>query len=141
MIDLFTYGSLMCSDIINKVAGCRLDFCQARLNGYFRSNIRDKEYPGISPRSGAMVPGVLYLDLSPEAIERLDVFEGELYRRQVVEVVTEHHGFVKAMTYVIKPQHRDLLTNVEWDFNYFLAFGKKKFEETYFGFQDCQGIE
>jgi gamma-glutamylcyclotransferase (GGCT)/AIG2-like uncharacterized protein YtfP len=138
MIDLFTYGSLMCSDIMIKVTGCQLDCCQARLKEYYRSNIRNKEYPGITPRSGAMVTGVLYLDLSPEAIERLDVFEGELYQRQFVEVVTEHHGVLKAMTYVIKPQYRDLLTDEEWSFTYFLAVGKKRFEETYFGFQDCR---
>jgi gamma-glutamylcyclotransferase (GGCT)/AIG2-like uncharacterized protein YtfP len=136
MINLFTYGSLMCSDIMVKVAGCQADSSPALLNNYFRSNIRDREYPGITPRPGTMVTGVLYLNLSSEAIQRLDTFEGELYQRQFVEVVTEHHGMLKAMTYVIKPQYRDLLTDEEWSFTYFLAVGKKRFEETYFGFQD-----
>lgn len=138
MINLFTYGSLMCSDIMFKVAGCQSDFSSACLNNYFRSNIRDKEYPGITARSGTMVTGVLYLNLSSEAIQRLDVFEGELYQRHFVEVVTEHQGAIEAMTYVIKPQYRDLLTDEEWSFDYFLAVGKKRFEETYFGFQDCR---
>lgn len=137
MINLFTYGSLMCIDIMTKVAGCQADSSPARLNNYFRSNIRDREYPGITPRPGTMVTGVLYLNLSSEAIQRLDVFEGELYQRQFVEVVTEHQGILKAMTYVIKPRYSDLLTDEEWSFDYFLAVGKKKFEETYFGFQDC----
>jgi gamma-glutamylcyclotransferase (GGCT)/AIG2-like uncharacterized protein YtfP len=136
MVNLFTYGSLMCSDIMFKVAGCRVDFSQASLNNFFRSKIRDKEYPGIVPQTGALVPGILYFDLSPEAIKRLDIFEGELYRRQEVEVITENHGSATAMTYVVKPQYRDLLTDEEWSFSYFLAFGKKKFEETYLGFQD-----
>lgn len=141
MINLFTYGSLMCSDIMTRVAGCQAEFSPARLNNYFRSNIRDREYPGITPRPGTMVTGALYLNLSPEAIQRLDVFEGELYQRKIVEVVTEHHKILKAMTYVIKPQYRDLLTDEEWNFNYFLAVGKKRFEETYFGFQDCREKE
>lgn len=137
MTNLFTYGSLMCNDIMIKVAGCQADFSPARLNNFFRSNIRDREYPGITPRSGAVVAGVIYHNLSFEAIQRLDAFEGELYQRQSVEVVTERHGILKVMTYVIKPQYKDLLTDEEWSFNYFLAVGKKRFEETYFGFQDC----
>ncbi len=138
MINLFTYGSLMCSDIMIKVAGCRADFSPARLNNFFRSNIREREYPGITPRPGTMVTGVLYLNLSSEAIQRLDVFEGELYERQSVEIDTEHHGILKAMTYVIRPQYQYLLTDEEWSFNSFLAVGKKKFEKTYFGFQGCR---
>lgn len=136
MINLFTYGSLMCSDIMFKVADCRVDFTQATLSNFFRSKIRNKEYPGIVPQPGAMIPGVLYFDLSIEAINRLDVFEGELYRRENVEVITENHGSTTAMTYVITPQYRNLLTNKEWSFTYFLAVGKKKFEASYLGFQD-----
>jgi gamma-glutamylcyclotransferase (GGCT)/AIG2-like uncharacterized protein YtfP len=136
MINLFTYGSLMCSDIMFKVAGFRVDFSQANLNNFFRSKIRDEEYPGIVPQMGYQVPGVLYFDLSHETMKRLDIFEGELYRRQEVDVIIENHGSATAMTYVVKPQFRDLLTAEEWSFSYFLAFGKKKFEETYLGFQD-----
>lgn len=126
----------MCSDIMFKVAHCRVDVTQATLSNFFRSKIRDKEYPGIVPQPGAMVPGVLYFDLSTEAIRRLDVFEGELYRREDVEVITGNHGSATAMTYVIKPQYRDLLTDKEWSFTYFLAVGKEKFEASYLGFQE-----
>lgn len=136
MINLFTYGSLMCSDIMFRVAGCEAHFSPASLNNHFRSNIRDREYPGITPRPGYIVTGVLYFNLSSEAIQRLDAFEGKLYRREFVEVVAEQHRVIEAMTYVIKPQYRDLLTDEEWSFNYFLAVGKKRFEETYVGFQD-----
>lgn len=136
MTKLFTYGSLMCSDIMFKVAGCQLDFREAILNNFFRSKVQDQEYPGILPRQNASVPGILYFDLSLEAINHLDVFEGELYQQQEVEVITENQGPTTAMTYVIKPQYRQILTGEEWNFNYFLAFGKKKFQETYFGFQE-----
>ena len=40
------------------------------------------------------------------------------------------------MTYVIQPQYRELLTDEEWSFTDFLNDGKRKFEETYFGFQE-----
>jgi gamma-glutamylcyclotransferase (GGCT)/AIG2-like uncharacterized protein YtfP len=136
MNNLFTYGSLMCSDIMFKVAGCRADFTPAILLNFFRSRIINQEYPGIVPQSGTTVPGVLYLNLSTEAIKRLDAFEGELYRREEIEVITETYNSVTAMTYVIKPQHSTLLTNEEWSFSSFLSSGKKKFEQSYLGFQD-----
>jgi gamma-glutamylcyclotransferase (GGCT)/AIG2-like uncharacterized protein YtfP len=136
MINLFTYGSLMCSDIMFKAAGCKMQFSQALLSNFFRSKIRNEEYPGIIPQSGAKVAGVVYFNLPIEAIKRLDVFEGEFYGRQEEVVITENHQSIIAMTYVIKPQYRDLLTGEEWIFTDFLADGKRKFEETYFGFQD-----
>jgi len=135
MINLFTYGSLMCSDIMYKVAGCRFESDQAILNDFYRSKIQNEEYPGIVPQSGSKVSGVLYLALSPEALQRLDLFEGELYQRQEVGVLSENHGRVRAMTYVIKPGYGDLLTGETWSFNHFLAVGKKKFQASYLGFQ------
>ncbi len=126
----------MCSDIMFKVAGCRADFTQGTLINFFRSRIIKQEYPGIVPQPGARVHGVLYLNLSAEAIERLDTFEGDLYKREEIEVITQTHSSVTAMTYVIKPQYIELLTNEEWSFSDFLSFGKKKFEDSYLGFQD-----
>ena len=136
MINLFTYGSLMCSDIMSRVAGCKTDCTQASLNNFFRSKIQSREYPGIIPQQGARVPGVLYFDISAEALERLDVFEGEMYQRQEVEVINDKNDSVTAMTYIIKPQYRDILTDKEWSFSEFLTVGKEKFEESYFGFQE-----
>ncbi len=134
MINLFTYGSLMCSDIFSRVAGCQPDFTQASLHNFFRSKIQSREYPGIVPQPESSVPGVIYFDLRSTALERLDAFEGELYKRQEVQVSGEHHELITAMTYVIKPRYRDLLTDEPWSFKNFLAVGKANFEETYFGF-------
>lgn len=136
MINLFTYGSLMCSDIMSKVAGHQTNFTKATLKNFFCSKIRDREYPGIIPQTGTLVSGVLYYNLESEAIRRLDVFEGEMYLRQDVDVITDKDGWTKAMTYVIKPQHINLLTGEEWNFEDFLTTGKENFKETYFGFQD-----
>ncbi|MGB3211458.1 MAG: gamma-glutamylcyclotransferase family protein [Desulforhopalus sp.] len=136
MHNLFTYGSLMCNDIMSTVAACQNSTCQATLNDFFRSKIREEEYPGIVPQPGSVVDGVLYLDLCDDAIKRLDVFEGELYQRQEVTVITEEGSTVAAMTYVIKPRYRELLTDQQWSFTEFLAVGKKRFEKSYFGFGD-----
>lgn len=128
----------MCSDIMFKVAGHQLEFTSANLSNFFRSKIRNRDYPGIIAQPGALVPGVLYFCLSKEAIRRLDVFEGEMYQRQDVEVITEKDDSASAMTYVIKPQYKELLDNKEWSFTDFLTVGKEKFEETYLGFQNIK---
>ena len=92
MINLFTYGSLMCGDIMFKAAGCKLQYSQALLSNFFRSKIHNEEYPGIIPKPGCTVAGVIYFDLSPEAIKRLDLFEGELYERREEVVLTKNQS-------------------------------------------------
>lgn len=135
MQNLFTYGSLMCDDIMGKVAGCRTDGRQAILKDYFRLKIRGEEYPGLVARPGTEVQGVLYLGLPAEAIKRLDTFEGNLYARQEVRVITDRGDPCKAMVYVIKPRYRHLLSDEEWSFAHFLAVGKTQFEGAYLGFR------
>lgn len=138
MINLFTYGSLMCSDIMFSVADTRLEYTEAVLKDFFRSKIRNEEYPGIIPQPGALVTGVLYFNLPLPAICRLDLFEGEFYARQKVLVATKKSHSTEAMTYIVKPQYRDILTNQEWSYEHFLTSGKKKFLHAYFGFDDIK---
>lgn len=135
MTNLFTYGSLMCADIMHRVAGCRAQSAEAVLMAFHRSKIIREEYPGIVPRPESKVSGVLYFRLPDEAIRRLDIFEGELYARQEVEVILPEHGVCHAMTYVIKPRYRDRLSDEEWSYAHFLAVGKARFEKDYFGFE------
>lgn len=134
MTHLFTYGSLMCGDIMQRVAGCRAQSTEAVLHDFFRSGIHREDYPGIVPRPGATVAGVLYLNLPAEAVRRLDVFEGKLYERREVEAVSPEYGVCPAMAYVFKDCYRDRLTNTEWSYAQFLATGKAKFERAYLGF-------
>jgi gamma-glutamylcyclotransferase (GGCT)/AIG2-like uncharacterized protein YtfP len=135
MDNLFTYGSLMSSDIMYTIAGCRADFVSATLRDFQRSSIRGEEYPGIVAHPQAEVEGVLYLDLSAKAMQRLDNFEGEQYARQEVQVMTQLYGLYTAMAYVIKPEYTDLLTGETWDYERFLAVGKSEFLKTYIGFR------
>lgn len=135
MLNLFTYGSLMCSDIMFQVASCQPDFVPASLKDYFRSRIRGEEYPGIIAQPGSEVAGVLYLDLPPSAMERLDRFEGRQYLRREVQVVTEGRGLCAAAVYVIHPEHKELLTGEPWSYEHFIAVGKSRFLSAYLGFQ------
>lgn len=139
MTDLFTYGSLMCSDIMEKVTGCAIPGEEAILEGYFRSAIKNEEYPGITKRTGSRVHGILYRDLDSNAIRRLDRFEGDLYVRREVEVISKATGKNKAVVYVIRQEYLTILTNEPWSFQNFLTTGKKRFMSRYRGFlQDAE---
>ncbi len=133
-MDLFTYGTLMSPEIMTKVAGCRLAALPANLQNYQRFLVRDEVYPGITVKAGGQVDGMLYLDVPDAALQRLDVFEGEMYERRGVTVQEKGGTVREAMTYVFRPEYHDLLTDIPWDFDEFLASGKKRFVDGYFGF-------
>jgi len=130
----FTYGSLMCDDIMAKVAGAALVATPARLDGYRRSPVIGEAYPGMVPMGGEAVEGVLYLDLPESAWPRLDAFEGDEYRREQVPVQLADGRVEMAWTYVFKPEYAARLGVGEWDFERFLATGKARFEALYMGF-------
>ncbi|NCA70865.1 MAG: gamma-glutamylcyclotransferase [Sphingobacteriia bacterium] len=133
-VHCFTYGTLMCPEIMSAVSGRALGGEPATLLGYSRHAVRDQDYPGIKPVAGARVQGVLYRNLDTLALRRLDAFEGEQYQRATIEVILPDGHRVSADTYVIKPEHASILLPGEWDFDSFLAVGKARFQSRYPGF-------
>ncbi|MFT5726825.1 MAG: gamma-glutamylcyclotransferase (GGCT)/AIG2-like uncharacterized protein YtfP [Desulforhopalus sp.] len=137
MTNLFTYGSLMCDDIMLHVSGERPSHQKARLNGFFCSQIHGETYPGIYSDVEHNVEGVLYFDVSQSALARLDCFEGEYYQRNEITVLCSSQGKILATAYIIKPQYSHLLTGKLWNYEEFLRHGKKEFEAKYVGFKRC----
>ncbi|HJV25632.1 MAG TPA: gamma-glutamylcyclotransferase family protein [Aromatoleum sp.] len=129
----FTYGSLMCEDIMSAVSGVRSRFAAASLEGFRRQPVSGQTYPGMVPTAGARVPGVLYLDLPASAWPRLDRFEGEEYERRQVVVRLADGRAEPAWTYVFRPEFATRLVEGEWDFERFLATGKARFMARYVG--------
>jgi len=137
----FTYGSLMCEDIMGVVcAAAPLSPLPARLAGYRRAPVIGVEYPGMVPAAGHAVEGVLYLELPASAWPRLDAFEGDEYLRSEVEVELADGRRLAAWAYVFKPEHAARLAAGDWDFQRFLTTGKARFEARYMGF-DVLGRE
>lgn len=135
-MNLLAYGTLMAPDIMKEVSGGVWGSIPVILEGYRRYGIRGEQYPGIVRADEGQVEGVLYLDVSPEAITRLDLFEGKTYSREPVRVLQKSEGIpFEAMTYVVKPEFVHLLTLESWDFNNFVKNGKQLFEELYDGFE------
>ena len=84
MMNVFTYGSLMYPEVFSSVTLASPRCLGVCLDGWSRHAIQGKTYPGAVPAAGATITGVLWLDLSDEAMQRLDRFEGNEYARQRV---------------------------------------------------------
>jgi len=130
----FTYGSLMCEDIMRAVSGHEGVHEPAELAGYSRHPVTGEDYPGIRPQAGGRVVGVLYRDLPAAAFERLDAFEGSQYLRRTTRIALRDATEVAAETYVFRPEFGHLLGAGDWDFEAFLRHGKRRFEARYVGY-------
>jgi gamma-glutamylcyclotransferase (GGCT)/AIG2-like uncharacterized protein YtfP len=99
-IHLFVYGTLTDPERVTALTGMQFERVDATLNGFERVN-SPLGYPFILPRPGAFVRGVLLLNIDPGSLVQLDAYEaeGDLYRRQVVEVEVADMR-VSAMSYV-----------------------------------------
>lgn len=130
----FTYGSLMCDEIMSMVCGrpCRGE--PALLAGHQRQPIRGEDYPGMVVRDGSQVQGQLYRTLDAAAFARLDAFEGEQYERVRCEVTLPDGTDISAWTFLFRPSHQHLLLPGEWDFDIFLRHGRQRFIARYKGF-------
>ncbi|HVL77420.1 MAG TPA: gamma-glutamylcyclotransferase family protein [Noviherbaspirillum sp.] len=114
---IFTYGSLMFSEVWQRVVPGSHASVPARLPGYRRSAIRGVSYPGIAADDSAQVDGRLYLDVAAEDLAALDRFEGGEYARVAVSVVLEDGARFEAQAYVYL--YPDKLTGAVWDPGHF----------------------
>ncbi|MDY6904159.1 MAG: gamma-glutamylcyclotransferase family protein [Thermodesulfobacteriota bacterium] len=136
MKDLFTYGTLMCEDIMEEVSGCRVSCAPGTVRGYSRRSVKGEHYPALIPDEGGCVEGVVYMNLPISAWGRLDRFEGEMYLRQRVEVALSNGSTLLAATYVVRPAFFDCLEPSGWDFADFLRKGKECFRKNYKGYDE-----
>jgi gamma-glutamylcyclotransferase (GGCT)/AIG2-like uncharacterized protein YtfP len=133
--NLFTYGSLMCEDIMAEVVGFHLCSTPAILPGYHRFLVQDEQYPGVVVTENSSVSGMLYHNITQEGWSRLDRFEGEMYDRIPVTVRLKDSTETMACCYVFRPEFHHLLTTTEWDYAAFLDRGKEIFQRHYCGFK------
>jgi gamma-glutamylcyclotransferase (GGCT)/AIG2-like uncharacterized protein YtfP len=111
---LYAYGTLQVGAIFAQIVGRAIEGQPATLTGYACYRISDRVYPAIVEAPGSEVQGVVYLGLTAEELERLDVYEGHLYERREVRVRQED-GSLLVETYVLCPEHRHRLSSEAWD--------------------------
>lgn len=134
MRNLFVYGTLMCEDIMQDVAGCLPVRLPGKLSGYERRAVKGEQYPGLVPGAAGRVDGLVYRDVPGFAWARLDSFEGDMYRRQPVLVELTDGTTLTAETYVVRARFVSRLAYAEWNFSEFLRSGKAKFHRHYQGY-------
>jgi gamma-glutamylcyclotransferase (GGCT)/AIG2-like uncharacterized protein YtfP len=135
-MNLFVYGTLMLPEIWFKVTKEDSSHDKALLGGFFRSKLNGEVYPGIYKKNGCSVDGVIYYDVSILAIKKLDLFEGERYRRIRVSVyVNVKNQSVPADTYELSTNFHHLITGEKWNLEEFIRSGNDHFKKNYFGFK------
>jgi gamma-glutamylcyclotransferase (GGCT)/AIG2-like uncharacterized protein YtfP len=135
MGNLFAYGTLMCVDIMEEVAGIRPSHQSAILRHYSRRSVEGEFYPAVIPHEPGLVEGVVYLGIPGAAWKRLDRFEGELYERRLVTIELRDGGTLPAATYVARPDLCERLEPHEWDYAAFLRRDKALFRRDYRGYR------
>ncbi|MDD5033575.1 MAG: gamma-glutamylcyclotransferase [Methylococcaceae bacterium] len=113
--NLFAYGTLQLPEVMLAVMGRTLPAQVARLEGYTRRRISEKNYPGIRPSPGSTVNGLIFVGIDAGDLHWLDVFEDDFYRRVPVEVVTAQGDMRIAQAYVMQEQFYDMLQDEDWD--------------------------
>lgn len=122
---VFVYGSLMYAPVWGAVVKGQYQQQRGAVHGYARYAVPGETYPAMVKQHGASVQGLVWLDVWPEDLTRLDQFEGIEYQRDTVQVVLEAGGTCLAHTYVWK----DPLTvaSEPWDVAGFEAHGLARF--------------
>lgn len=81
------------------------------------------------------IPGLLYLDLDADSLERLDQFESDFYQRRPITVTTGDGQQLAAEAYVVPEENRHLLTAEPWTAGEFKSRGDPaRFVARYAGF-------
>jgi len=118
MIDrLFTYGTLEIPSVVKRVLGRDLEGEPAVLYGYARFLVRGECHPGIVEREGASVSGTLYRGVDAALFSRLDRYEGDEYKKRIVEILTSTGAPQVAYTYTCLA---GMLSEAPWDPNVFM---------------------
>ena len=135
MTNIFTYGTLMFEEIWSQVVTEEYRRFPAILDGYDRKMARDEEYPVLYPHTpSSQVEGFVYLDVSDADLEKLDYFEGDYYFRKSEDVLVLESGKMPAAVYVLKEEYYSIISNKNWDPDYFKTQGIDLFKNKYDGF-------
>lgn len=120
-LPLFAYGTLMFPQVIRTVIGHAPRGDLAMASGFDRLELIGHPFPGMVPapdRPDATVEGVLYEGLSAVDWKELDDFEGPFYVLTEI-AVTRAGESLRALTYIVAEERRNLLGDTLWDKNHF----------------------
>lgn len=136
MTNIFTYGSLMYTQVWQSIVSQTYSSDPAVLSGYVRYSINNQPYPAIIPASNAQTQGLLYYQVSDADIALLDKFEGEYYQRLPQTLQLNNQTQLQADCYILKPEFKHILSSNEWSVKKFEQNGLQAFLTHYNGFNE-----
>ena len=93
---LFVYGALTTGETRKDVLGRDVSGTPATLDGYDGSKmvtIENESYPAAEKNIECSIQGLL-IELTPEELEKLDVYETDAYKRKEVELTNGKKAWV-----------------------------------------------
>lgn len=135
-MNLFVYGTLLVPSIWDVVSHFpNPESEQASLSGYAIYRVIDGDFPGIveTAEPSSAVTGRVIFDVTDEAMEKLDRYEGEFYVRKSLPVTTISNSRVDAFAYVVPAEMSHLLTEVPWDLEWFKDVALDRYWQAHFG--------
>ena len=129
---VFVYGSLMYLPVWGQVVKGVYPCLNAVAQGYQRHAVPGETYPAMIENADAQVQGLVWLNLRPDDVKRLDAFEGPEYERREIEVLLNTSGdTMKAEAYIwLNPS---VLTAELWSISRFEAEGMQAFLNKHVG--------
>jgi gamma-glutamylcyclotransferase (GGCT)/AIG2-like uncharacterized protein YtfP len=122
-MNVFTYGTLMFPEVWRAVVGREFATVGGIATGFEVFRVKDAVFPGIVEAGQRSVRGVIYLDVDPNSIKRLDKFEDDFYERRSIWIDCEDGQRLAADAYVVPESNRRVLTDEVWDRESFVASG------------------
>jgi gamma-glutamylcyclotransferase (GGCT)/AIG2-like uncharacterized protein YtfP len=138
---VFTYGTLMFPEVWKAVVGREFSSIAGAASGFAIFRVRDAVFPGIiAAGERDAVRGVVYLDVDPDSVARLDLFEDDFYRRESLRIDCDDGQRRSAEAYVVPDANRAVLTDEMWRPDEFVATGGLDFFIRRFqGFRRIEG--
>ncbi len=134
-MNVFTYGSLMFDQVWSKVVNGNYERLKATLYGYERRKLKERTYPAVIPGNPSdSVDGILYVNVLPSDLLRLDRFEGDYYRKETADCLIGGGEVAAALVYVIEDRFSGLIEDKPWDPAWFAETGIRSFLDGYEGF-------
>ena len=118
-MNLFTYGTLMFPEVWHRIDVGDFPSEPATLPGFAIYRVKDAVFPGmVRAEPDSHVEGIVYRDLTDDALFELDAYESDFYDRIPV-IAAGQHGLIDCTAYVVPNSHRSALTNQPWSREWF----------------------
>ena len=117
-IRLFVYGTLMVPEVLFALTRTKYEPRAAVLEGYKRSGLAGRSYPGMVRDEKSRVQGLI-LDVSEGDFRIIDEFEGDMYTCETVYPLVDGEEY-EARAYVLKAKYENLLVNSDWSVESFV---------------------